>query len=136
MAIVSSAMCWMQIRLITRSAVKTEMIAALADAGRSTSHGPILSELPLLPILEGEGTYMLDPFSFRAIRAKEPALTEQFWKELDGRFFKAVILHGPADDPRFSSDDDDFGPGFIERMQRNYELVSRRGDFYVFVPKA
>jgi hypothetical protein len=133
--VVSAVMCWMQIRFIMRQGEKERMNEALADVERSTSHGPILSELPLLPILQGERPYMLDAFAFRTIRAKEPSLTEQLWKELDGHYFRAVILSDSPDDPSYSSDEEHFGPGFVERMEKDYELVSKRGGVYVFVPR-
>jgi len=135
LVVVAAGFCLRQVGQIKREGVKDQMTAALRDADQSSARGPILSEAPLLPILAGERPYMLDPFIFRAVRATHPEIAEKLWKDLDGRNFKAVILHGPPDDPRFASDEDDFGPGFIERLERNYELTAADGDFYVFLPR-
>jgi hypothetical protein len=135
LALVAAGFCLRQVVQIDREGVKRQMNAALADADQSAVNGPILSEAPLLSILRGERPYMLDPFIFRAVRAKHPEIAEKLWEDLDRHHFKAVILRSPADDPRFSSDEDDFGPGFIERMEKSYALKSVDGGFYVFLPK-
>jgi hypothetical protein len=132
---VAAAACWRQIREIRRNDERGQMEAAMADTRASTTDGPVLSEDPLLPMLVGERPYMLDPFMFRAIRNRNPEIADQFWRDLDSRHFKAVILHGPPSDPAYSSDEYDFGPGFIDRLESGYALSSVRGNFYVLLPK-
>lgn len=126
---------WRQVGEIRRSNVRGRMEAALDDTKPSIVDGPILSEDPLLPLLRGRRPYILDPFMFRAIRKRDPAIADRFWRDLDGRRFKAVILHAPPSDPEFSSDEGDFGPGFIDRLEKEYVLRSVHGGFYVWLPK-
>jgi hypothetical protein len=129
--------CWRQAREIRRVDLAGQMQDVLHDAESSTSDGPILSEFPLIPVLAGVRPYMLDSFIFRALRARDPGIAGKLWFDLDHRAFRAVILRGPADDPRYSSDDDDFGPGFIQHMEQNYSLAAvEKGNFYVFLPKS
>jgi hypothetical protein len=130
----AAAGCWRQLTEIRWHNERGQMESALADASASTARGPILSQDPLLPLLAGERPYMLDPFIFRAIRTRKPEIANQFWKDLDGRYFKAVILRAPPGDPTFSSNEGDFGPGFIDRLEREYALTSVRGNFHVFLP--
>jgi hypothetical protein len=78
---------------------------------------------------------MLDPFMFRAIRNQRPEIADRFWRDLDGRHFKAVILHGTPSDSTYSSNEGDFGAGFLDRLKREYLLASVHGTFYVFLPK-
>lgn len=127
--------CWRQVRGIRQDDERGQMTAAMADTTQSISHGPILSEDPLLPMIVGERPYMLDPFMFRAIRANNPQIADRFWQDLAARHFKAVILHKPPSDPSFSADDNDFGPGFIDCLERGYVLTSVRGSFYILLPK-
>jgi hypothetical protein len=46
-----------------------------------------------------------------------------------------VILHGVPTDPDYASDEGDFGPGFIDRLENKYTLTSSHGQFFVFLPK-
>ncbi len=132
--ILASAACWRQIGEIQRHNERGQMESALADANSSITSAPILSEDPMLPLLKGERPYMLDPFIFRAVRTQKPQIADKFWQDLDGRHFKAVILHRPPNDPDYASNEGDFGPGFINRLKSEYALTSVRGNFYVFLP--
>jgi len=127
--------CWRQLGEIRHNDQRGQMLAAVAGTESSSREGPILSENPLLPMLQGQRSYMLDPFLFRAIRARHPEFANQFWHDLAGRRFKAVILHGPPDDPDYSSNEYDFGPGFIDRLESQYVQTSVHGNYYVFLPK-
>jgi hypothetical protein len=132
---VAAISCLRQVREIRRDNERQKMTATIADTERSIAKGPILAEDPLLPLIAGQRPYMLDPFMFRAIRSRKPEIADQFWRDLDTRHFKAVILHKPPSDPSFSADDNDFGPGFIDRLEQGYALSSVHGDFYVLLPK-
>jgi hypothetical protein len=133
--ILASAASWRQIGEIRRHDERAQMESALADTRSSIADGPILSQDPLLPLIAGERPYMLDPFMFRAIRIRKPEIADRFWRNLDDRYFKAVILHAPPNDPAFSSNEGDFGPGFIDRLESAYVQTSVHGTFYVFLPK-
>jgi hypothetical protein len=132
---VAAISCLRQVREIRRDNERQQMTATIADTERSIAKGPILAEDPLLPLIAGQRPYMLDPFMFRAIRSRKTEIADQFWRDLDTRHFKAVILHKPPSDPSFSADDNDFGPGFIDRLEQGYALSSVHGDFYVLLPK-
>jgi hypothetical protein len=134
-ALLATGLSWRQMGDIRRGFERSKMESALAEADASGVSGPILSEDPLLPILRGQSPYMLDSFLFRAVRARRPEIAGKLWSDLDHQYFKAVILHGPPDDPDYSSDEGDFGPGFIDRLERNYAMTSVRGSFYIFLPK-
>jgi hypothetical protein len=112
-----------------------QMMAALADADRSTAAGPLLSENPILPILLGHTPYLLDSFMFRTVWMRDPKIADRFWNDLSRRHFRAVILTGPPWDRSRSGDSGNFGPGFIDSLQRNYDVVGVHGEYWVYLPK-
>ncbi|MGD0768224.1 MAG: hypothetical protein ABSB42_08525 [Tepidisphaeraceae bacterium] len=120
---------------ILRENRRGTMMSALADADRSRATGPLLSENPILPILQGRRPYMLDSFMFRAVRMRDPQIADRFWDDLSRRNFRAVILSGPPWDATRSGNAGDFGPGFIDLLQRNYELIGHHGEYWVYLPK-
>ena len=65
------------------------MMSALAASHKSTGSGPLLSENPMLPIIEGERRYMIDSFMFRTVRMRHPEIAERFWNDLSQRHFRA-----------------------------------------------
>jgi hypothetical protein len=112
-----------------------QMLAALSDAHRSAIAGPLLSENPILPILEGERPFMLDSFMFRTIRMRHPEIAERFWIDLSEKHFRAVILNSPPTEKSYETNAGDFGPGFIERLQQSYTLSGVHGEYFVYLPK-
>jgi hypothetical protein len=133
----AAAACCRDIGVIRSEAVLGSMEAALADAGTSTVQGPILSEDPLLPILKKERPYLMDSFMLRALRHKQPSIADKLWDDLSHHYFRAVVLHEePTNVIYNNANDGDFGPGFIDRVERSYALSSVRGHFYIFLPKS
>jgi hypothetical protein len=126
---------WRTVKII-HEARHGDMLAALAQTHQSPIDGPLLSENPLLPILEGERPYMLDSFMFRTVRMQHPWIAERFWSDLSGRRFRAVILNSPPTEPTYYDNAGDFGPGFIERLGNNYVLSGIHGEYYVYLPKS
>lgn len=112
-----------------------QMIAALIDADRSGSSAPLLAENPILPILDGQRPYMLDSFMFRTLWRRNPKIAERLWIDLSNQYFRAVILAAPPTDPTRATDAGDFGPGFMQRLQQNYVLISNYGGNWVYLPK-
>ena len=112
------------------------MLAALAQTHQSPIDGPLLSENPLLPILEGQRPYMLDSFMFRTVRMRHPEIAEKFWTDLSQRRFQAVILNSPPTEASYRTNAGDFGPGFIEELGENYRLSGVHGEYYVYLPKS
>ena len=96
----------------------------------------ILSENPLVPIVAGQQPYLIDPFSFRLMLEKRPSLGEPMWKMLHERRFAAVVLmHDPnSDEGRDFYAGTHFGQGFMERLQRDYELAGTPGGQYLYLP--
>jgi len=123
-----------RIAQIRRQNNHARIIAALADANRSPVHGPLLSQNPIFPIIQGQQPYLLDSFMFRTLRAKRPGFGRQLWQDLARRRFSAVILDVPPNDPILTDADGDFGPDFVGRMQQSYHLSRVEGHFYVYLP--
>ncbi|MGD0542235.1 MAG: hypothetical protein ABSB33_12030 [Tepidisphaeraceae bacterium] len=121
---------------IVHEARHGQMLAALAQTHGSPVAGPLLSENPILPILEGERPYMLDSFMFRTIRMRQAQIAERFWTELSERHFRAVILNSPPSEKSYETNAGDFGPGFIKRLEQSYTLSGIHGDYYVYLPKS
>lgn len=121
---------------IVQEARHGQMLAALAQTHQSPIDGPLLSENPLLPILEGQRPYMLDSFMFRTVRMRRPEIAEKFWTDLSLRRFQAVILNSPPTEPSYRTNAGDFGPGFIEELEKNYVLSGVHGEYYVYLPKS
>ena len=92
--------------------------------------GPLLSEQPLLPILAGERPYLLDPFTLRLTRERDPASRPTFGTTLKPGKFGAVILF------RLSSGEAvHFGLGFHNKVAEHYELVREGLDFNIYRPR-
>ena len=121
---------------IVHEARHGQMLAALSDTHRSPIAGPLLSENPIFPILEGERPYMLDSFCFRTIRMKRPQIAERFWTDLSERRFRAVILNSPPSEKSYETNAGDFGPGFIKKLEQSYALSGVHGEYYVYLPKS
>ncbi len=112
-----------------------DMIAALHDADRAQNSGPLLAENPILPIIDGQRPYMLDSFMFRTLWRRNPQIAERFWNDISSHYFRAVILAAPPTDPTRFTDEGNFGPGFMQLLERNYILTSVHGENWVYLPK-
>jgi hypothetical protein len=126
--------CLKNVPEIYRSAQHGQMMSALAGSHKSTQGGPLLSENPMLPIIEGERPYMIDSFMFRTVRMRHPEIAERFWNDLSERRFRAVILDGAPTQTSRNGNAGDFGPGFIEKLQRSYVLEGQHGEYWVYLP--
>lgn len=108
--------------------------------------GPLLTENPWWAILAGERPFMLDAFNLRIMADRDPQVARALYTRLDARFFRAVILEMPIDEPEFIWGDRwygdvHFGKGFPEHLTANYDLVTRypgaRGSsYFIWRPKA
>ncbi|HET7440406.1 MAG TPA: hypothetical protein VFJ47_03825 [Terriglobales bacterium] len=110
-----------------------EIVRAIGSTSK-----PILSENPLVPITAGQQPYLLDPFMFRVMREKNPAVAESMWRMLAAKQFAAVVL---MDDPDSDYGQDvyshyHFGEGFVEQMRKYYEMADAPGEQYLFLPRA
>jgi len=107
--------------------------AALADTGEK----PILAENPMVPLTAGRRPYMLDPFMFRTVTTRQPALGSALWEALRQRSFAAVVLEA---DPRTEQGrkylrESHFGNGFVEELEANYRFACKVGRQLVYLPR-
>jgi hypothetical protein len=119
---------------IEHEARRDQISNSLAIADQSPSPGPILSENPLLPILDGQRPYMLDCFMFRVFTEANPPLGQRLWNELSHQKFRAVILC-PVGGPDEWTHAGSFGYEVLPHVQVSYKLVSENGKYFVFLPR-
>ena len=108
--------------------------------------GPLLVENPWWAILAGERPFMLDAFNLRIMADRDPQVARALYTRLDTRFFRAVILEMPIDQPEFIWGDRwygdvHFGKEFPEHLIANYDLVTtypgaRGSGYFIWRPKA
>jgi hypothetical protein len=108
--------------------------------------GPLLVENPWWAILAGERPFMLDAFNLRILADRDPEVARALYTRLDTRFFRAVILELPIDQPEFIWGDRWYGDvhfakDFPEHLTANYDLVTtypgaRGSGYFIWRPKA
>ena len=108
--------------------------------------GPLLVENPWWAILAGERPFMLDAFNLRIMADRDPQVARALYTRLDTRFFRAVILEMPLDQPEFIwgerwYGDVHFGKDFPEHLTTNYDLVAtypgaRGSGYFIWRPKS
>jgi hypothetical protein len=111
-----------------------------------TGSGPLLVENPWWAILAGERPFMLDAFNLRIMADRDPQVARALYTRLDTRFFRAVILEMPIDQPEFIWGDRwygdvHFGKEFPEHLTASYDLVAtypgaRGSGYFIWRPKA
>jgi hypothetical protein len=98
---------------------------------------PILAENPLVAIKSGKSPYLLDPFMFRILAMKQPALANDMWDKMKHRNFAAVVLER---DPATAEGKDwytstHFGGEFLKDLDENYTYGFTVGNIIVYRPK-
>jgi hypothetical protein len=98
---------------------------------------PILAENPLVAIKSGKSPYLLDPFMFRILAMKQPALANDMWDKMKHRNFAAVVLER---DPATAEGKDwytstHFGGEFLKDLDENYTYGFTVGNITVYRPK-
>ena len=98
---------------------------------------PILAENPLVAIKSGKSPYLLDPFMFRILAMKQPALANDMWDKMKHRNFAAVVLER---DPATAEGKDwytstHFGGEFFKDLDENYTYGFTVGNIIVYRPK-
>lgn len=109
-----------------------EVLLRLHGDGR-----PILAENPLVVIKSGKSPYLLDPFMFRILAAKQPALAHDLWDKMKHRSFAAIVLQrDPATaEGREWYTDTHFGGEFLKDLDENYSYGFTVGRIIVYQPK-
>jgi hypothetical protein len=98
---------------------------------------PILAENPLIVIKSGKSPYLLDPFMFRILAMKQPALANDLWDKMKHRSFAAIVLQR---DPATAEGKDwytstHFGGEFLKDLDENYSYGFTVGKIIVYQPK-
>jgi len=107
----------------------------LAAVGETSK--PILSENPVIPVLAGQQSYVLDPWMLRLLREDRPDFGEPLLEGLRHQAFGVVVLC--MADPRTSAGQQwyetaHFGPGFVAALNDNYRLAAMFDDQRVYLP--
>jgi hypothetical protein len=110
------------------------VIAAIKDTRK-----PILAENPVIPVLAGQRTYVLDAWMLRMLSDRIPDFGNPLLEKLRHQDFGAVVLSFA--DPRTPRARmwytySDFGPGFLEALTENYRLAAVVEDQMIYVPIA
>lgn len=123
---------------------RTTIEKVIAETRSGT--GPLLVENPWWAILAGERPFMLDAFNLRIMADRDPEVARALYTRLDTRFFRAVILELPIDQPEFIWGDRwygdvHFGKDFAAHLTANYDLVAtypgaRGSSYFIWRPKA
>jgi hypothetical protein len=98
---------------------------------------PILAENPLVAIKSGRSPYLLDPFMFRILATKQPALANDLWDKIKHRSFAAIVLQR---DPATAEGKDwytstHFGGEFLKVLGENYSYGFTVGNIIVYQPR-
>jgi len=100
----------------------------------NVGQGPVLSWNPLFPALEGERSFLLDPFMFRLLRRDDARFSSVLDARLTTRSFGAVVLQTPSSQAGLAVLADIFGPDFMPTLTANYELVAEFPPYFVYRP--
>jgi hypothetical protein len=95
---------------------------------------PVLSWNPLFSALEGERSFLLDPFMFRLLRRDDPRFSSVLDARLTTRSFGAVVLQTPSNEAGLAVLADIFGPDFMPTLKANYELAGEFPPYFVYRP--
>jgi hypothetical protein len=98
---------------------------------------PILAENPLVVIKSGKSPYLLDPFMFRILAMKQPALANDLWDKIKHRNFAAIVLQrDPATaEGKAWYTETHFGGEFLKDLDENYSHSFTVGNIIVYQPK-
>jgi hypothetical protein len=99
---------------------------------------PILAENPLIVVASDKAPYLLDPFMFRILAMKHPALAGDLWVKMKQQGFAAIVLErNPATaEGKTWYTDTHFGGEFLRDLDDHYALSFVTAKSYVYTPKA
>jgi hypothetical protein len=110
--------------------------AALQVIGKTDQ--PILAENPVLPVLAGQRPYVLNAFSLRLLRQRDPSVAGPLWERLRERRFGAVVFitdpHGEVGRTWYASVH--FGDGFVQEVEKDYEFVGEVDGQFIYRPRS
>jgi hypothetical protein len=99
--------------------------------------GPVLAESPLIPILAGQSPMLLDPFAFRVVAARSPAVAGDLIARVSQRQFACVVLEEDPVSPRGAGwyRNVHFGWSVIDAILHNYEYRESLGGHRFYTPR-
>ncbi len=98
---------------------------------------PILAENPIIPVLAGQRTYVLDAWMLRMLRDRIPNFGDPLLERLRHRDFGAVVLsvaNPKTPRARMWYTWSDFGPGFLPALLENYQVAAVVEDQLIYLP--
>jgi hypothetical protein len=99
---------------------------------------PLLCEDPWIALARHQRPCILDPYSLGRMAATHPHLTRPLIARVEGRQFQHIVLCQRLDGgnpyDRFAWEDLHFGRPLIQAIRRNYRLLGRTEDYYVYIP--
>jgi hypothetical protein len=100
--------------------------ALLSTAGAAAT--PIFADTGVVPALVGETNYLVDPYMFGQLRARDDRYEAALLKAVDDRRFAFVIL--PSDDQRRLADL--YGPRFSSSLTHGYAPAANLEPYFVY----
>lgn len=98
---------------------------------------PILSDNPLIPVLAGQSPYVLDPFMFRVLDARDPRFDEPLLEMLQKKDFSAVVTSEDGNSMEGESTGGlcFYGPDFRKTLLANYKLYLVMHSDHIYLPR-
>jgi hypothetical protein len=118
-----------------RRSISTDAVEVVARIPADAR--PILAENPVVLLKSGKTPYLLDPFMFRILAAKQPSLAKDFWEKMNQRGFSAIVLQydpGNAEGKVWYTETH-FGGEFLRDLEANYSPSYTVGQMHVYTPK-
>lgn len=119
--------------IVQKKMARAEFIKSVIEETKN-GKGPLLSETPLIPLLESETPYMLDEFMIQQIAKPNSKLETSLLNDVIHEKFRAVIIFNwghPGDEwdkPSYLT------PAIVEAIKTHYYLRKKIGYFYIFKP--
>jgi hypothetical protein len=123
----------------------SDAVRALAGRGASQPKNPLanevdandvlLSEDPFIPVSLGKDPVVLDAFMLLRILRGHPAWEAQLVGRIDDRRFTKIVLLQRLDPVDSWWQNWDFGPVVSKAIARNYRLMLRVGQYWLYTPK-
>ena len=99
---------------------------------------PILAENPIVPVLAGQQSYVLDPWMVQMLRKRVPGFEKPLLEQLRRQEFGAVVLSTGAIAETGAKqwfDENAFGPGFVEGLGEHYRFAEVIDRDRIYLPK-
>lgn len=97
---------------------------------------PILTEDPMIAVIQGKQSYVLDSYFLQALRRHDSSFGRNLWQKMSEKSFGAIVLirDPESEDGKSWYEDAHFGKGFVEELAANYHRARRIGNHYIYLP--